>query len=383
MVITRPPMGMNTWNYFGPNINEKLLFELADAMVEKGLIELGYNYLVIDDCWAEFERDENGILVPNKEKFPNGMKVICDYLHERGLKFGMYSCLGTMTCASYPGSFGHEYTDANTFAEWGIDFLKYDYCFRSKQANPDDLYRKMSIALKSTGREILFSACSWGRDKTEDWIDTTGANIWRLAGDIKDDWDHIKCQALTYHKYNGVSFMNCFSDLDMLIVGMNGEGYCAIPGAKPTIEEYKTHFGFWCLVGSPLMIGSDIRNIDDESLALLSNKDLIALNQDKAFNRPWLIQCSDEIIDSPEICCYGRILDNGDIAVGFFNFSEKTVYNRYVTFDMLGLNSDLPLDITIKDLFTGKNVEFKNEMLNHYCLEPHQSAIYRISIKQK
>ena len=250
MVVYKPPMGFNTWNTFGDKINEEMIKEIADALVSTGLKDLGYDYLVIDDCWAKKKRDENGKMVPNPEKFPNGMKAVADYVHSKGLKFGMYSCVGTMTCAGYPGSHNHEYTDAGTFAQWGIDFLKYDYCYRSKKIIGADSYRKMAVALKNTGRDILFSACSWGHDDTHKWIDTTGANMWRATTDIKDSWGKIKELAMTAMDIDNLNYMNCFTDLDMLIVGMNGKGFCAIDGC--TNDEYITHFHSGQCLAHPL-----------------------------------------------------------------------------------------------------------------------------------
>ncbi len=381
MTVYTPPMGYNTWNTFGAEINEKLLIELADALVSTGLRDIGYDYLVIDDCWAEKERDENGKMVPDKNKFPNGMKAVSDYIHSKGLKFGMYSCVGTMTCAGYPGSFGHEYVDAETFKEWGIDFLKYDYCFRSKKTEGVDLYRKMAIALKNTGRDILFSACSWGHDDTHKWIDTTGANMWRATGDIKDSWEHIKKLAFEGIDINNVNYMNCFSDLDMLIVGMNGKGFCSITGC--TVEEYKTHFLFWAFFGSPLMIGCDIRNMDDDTVKILTNKEIIGINQDKELNRPFRLRSGDTMEDDHEVRVYAKILENGDIALGFFNFSDNRVHNRFVTLDMIGLDADTDIEITVKNLWTGEYNKVINDTVKVSVIEPHASEIYRISIKQK
>ena len=156
MTVTRPPMGWNSWNTFGKNIDEALIFDTADKMVESGLRDLGYEYLVIDDCWSERLRSPEGKLVPDPKKFPHGMKAVADYVHSKGLKFGMYSCCGALTCAGFPSSFGHEYDDAASFAEWGVDFLKYDYCFRDKNGPGEVLYRRMSIALANCGRDILF-----------------------------------------------------------------------------------------------------------------------------------------------------------------------------------------------------------------------------------
>lgn len=162
MIKLTPPMGWNSWNTFGENINEKMIFETADVMAESGLRDKGYEYLVIDDCWSLRERDENGHLVPDPEKFPHGMKAVADYVHSKGLKFGMYSCAGNMTCAGYPGSYEHEFVDAETFASWDVDFLKYDYCYHSPILHGKYLYRRMGLALENCGRDILFSACSWG-----------------------------------------------------------------------------------------------------------------------------------------------------------------------------------------------------------------------------
>lgn len=381
MVVYKPPMGFNTWNTFGDKIDEKMIKEIADALVSTGLRDIGYNYIVIDDCWSEKKRDENGRLVPDKNKFPNGMKAVADYVHERGLKFGMYSCVGTMTCAGYPGSYRHEYTDAATFAEWGVDFLKYDYCYRSKSTAGVESYRKMALALKNSGRDILFSACSWGHDATEKWIDTTGANMWRATTDIKDSWVKIKELADTCLSLDGVNFMNCFTDLDMLIVGMKGRGFCAVTGC--TKEEYITHFSFWSLFGSPLMIGCDIRDIDDETASILMNKEVIAINQDSELNRPFKLRCGDGMEDSPEVPAFAKILSNGDVALGFFNFSEKKVWSRFVTLDMIGLDAETSVKCTVRDLWSGEESEPVNDTINVVNIEPHSCKLYRIHIEEK
>ncbi len=224
MIKNTPPMGWNSWNTFGANINEQLIFDTADKMVETGLLELGYEYLVIDDCWSLKERDETGRLVANPQKFPHGMKAVADYVHSKGLKFGMYSCAGNLTCGGYPGSFEHEFIDAKTFAEWGVDFLKYDYCYHSKIIHGKYLYRRMGLALKNCGRDILFSACTWGADNTAEWIRETGANMWRSTGDILDTWESVR--KLTEQQdailpYGGAG---SFNDMDMLVVGMYGKG---------------------------------------------------------------------------------------------------------------------------------------------------------------
>lgn len=381
MVVYRPPMGFNTWNTFGHDINEELIRQLADAMVESGLRDAGYEYLVIDDVWQEKERNEKGELAPDLKRFPNGMKAVADYVHSKGLKFGIYSCVGTMTCAGYPGSYRHEYTDAKTFAEWGIDFLKYDYCYRSKNAEGPDLYRRMALALKNCGRDILFSACSWGHDETAKWIDTTGANMWRLTGDIKDSWEHIKDLARQAIEVEGKNFINCFTDLDMLIVGMKGKGYCALTGC--THEEYKTHFSFWSLFGSPLMVGCDIREMDEETRGILLNKELIAINQDKEFRRPFIMNGTDLPERDAEKLTVAKILGNGDVALGFFNFGDRKSHLQFFTLDMIGLDADQPLKITVQDLWTGEEYPLRNETIEVRNLQPHCCKMYRVRVSRK
>lgn len=378
MVVRKPPMGYNTWNTFGDDINEKLVMELADAMVTSGLRDTGYNYLVIDDCWSEKQRDKDGCLVPDKAKFPSGMRAMADYIHAKGLKFGMYSCAGTLTCAGYPGSYRYEYQDAKTFADWGVDFLKYDYCYRSKNAAGPDLYRKMALALKNSGRDILFSACSWGHDETAKWIDTTGANMWRLTGDIKDSWQHIKSLAMQAVAAEGVNYINCFTDLDMLIVGMNGKGFCALDGCST--EEYITHFSFWSLMGSPLMVGCDIRDMDADTRRILFNKEILAINQDADFRRPYLLHGSDSQNPLPECPIYAKILENGDVALGFFNFTDTKSRTLFVTLDMIGLDAE-GLDITLQDLWSGEEFRPSNNTVVVKRLPPHCCKMLRVKVK--
>ncbi len=260
MIQLTPPMGWNSWNTFGKNISEVTLREAADALVKTGLRDSGYQYFVIDDTWALRERGKDGRLIPNPDKFPNGIKAVSDYVHDKGLKFGIYSCAGTMTCAQYPGSYEYEFLDAETFAEWGVDFLKYDYCFKPTFERGELLYRRMGLALANCGRDILFSACSWGNDDTKSWIKTTGAHMWRSTHDVFDSWESIKMRAkeqLDIQKYNG---LGCFNDMDMLVVGMNGKGNVGL--TPSSFVQYRTHFALWALLGSPLMIGCDIRNAD-------------------------------------------------------------------------------------------------------------------------
>lgn len=386
MIVNTPPMGWNSWNTFGKDISDKLIRETADIMVSSGLLEHGYNYLVIDDCWSLRERDENGKLVADPEKFPYGMKALADYVHSKGLKFGMYSCGGTITCAGYPASYGHEYDDAQTFAEWGVDFLKYDYCFKPESVKGEAIYRTMGAALNNCGRDILFSACSWGADETRKWIGTTGANMWRATGDIFDAWKSVLYIAGLVPQEMPYTAKNCFFDLDMLIVGMYGNGNVGCTGCTDT--EYKTHYSLWALLGSPLMIGCDIRNMNDATKRILMNKDVIAINQDLAYNMPYNINInpnsdanSDAHVRFP---IYVKQLANGDFAIGIFNFSEEKTNNWScsVRLDTLGVSETTGKTLQMKELWTGEEVTVKNSVFLTE-IEPHDCRLYRARVIDK
>ena len=220
-----PPMGFNTWNTFGPDINEQMVLEMTDVIAEQGYRDAGYKYVVIDDCWSLKERDENGNLVADPEKFPHGMKYVGDYIHSKGLKFGMYSCAGTRTCAGYPASFDHEFQDARTFASWGVDFLKYDFCYFPSFANCQHRYLQMAQALRASGRDILFSACNWGVQEPWSWMRSVGAHMYRSTGDIVDNFastSHIMASQMNNFNANA---SGCFNDMDMLTIGMAGQGF--------------------------------------------------------------------------------------------------------------------------------------------------------------
>ena len=319
-----PPMGWNSWNTFTEDINEEVVKKSANAMIESGLHDAGYEYVVIDDCWSLKERDKDGRLQEDPEKFPSGMKALADYIHSKGLKFGMYSCNGPLTCACYPGSFDHEFTDAETFAEWGVDFLKYDNCFKPK-IDGNILYRRMAMALRNCGRDILFSACNWGAENVETWIRSTGAQMYRSTVDIRDSWQSIKQLALSQISKISYSGSYCFNDIDMLVVGMYGKSTNELIAnsdiSKCTDTDYRTHFAFWCMMNSPLMIGCDIRSMNEPTKKILMNRDLIAINQDIEGRSPYYIGSTPE---SPrEYFWMVKMLSNGDIALGAFNFSDK------------------------------------------------------------
>ena len=397
MFVNTPPMGWNTWNTFGPNINEKLILESADAMVENGLLDAGYKYLVIDDIWALKERGADGRIVPDPEKFPHGMKYVADYVHSKGLKFGMYSCAGYLTCAGYPASYDYEWVDAKTFAEWDVDFLKYDFCFHPATVRPDTLYKRMSLALANCGRDIVFSACSWGSENTKQWIKETGADMWRSTGDINDSWESIKSLSQSQLQVQEYNSKGCFNDMDMLVVGMNGKGNVGFKGCSK--EEYRTHFSLWALLSSPLMIGCDIRDMDTDTKEILLNKDVIAVSQDPKGCEPffvnnfvWTVNEERKSDSEPHFKKYpldvpivARYLDGGDIAVGVFNFMDSAAsrWNMTITCDNLGLPVNCGKDFEAHDLWTSEVLKSFNGTLEIDSLEPHACRLFRVKIIDK
>lgn len=321
-----PPLGWNSWNTFTWDINEKLIYETADSLVEQGYRDAGYEYLVIDDCWSLKERDEKGNLVADPAKFPHGMKAVADYVHERGLKFGMYSCAGTHTCAGYPGSFEHEFQDAKQFAQWGVDYLKYDYCFKPRQISGELLYKRMNLALRNCGRDILFSACNWGEDDVYQWIRESGAHMYRSTQDIQDSWDSIQKIALSQIEKEPFTGSFCHNDMDMLVVGMHGGSNDDFIGkiGGCTDTQYKTHFALWAMMGSPLMIGTDIRSASEETKKILQNPDILAINQDPEARGAYRIKVEPQWFHEDEAFVLVKALSNGDLAIGLFNLSDSS-----------------------------------------------------------
>ncbi len=285
MLAATPPMGWNTWNTFGHEIDERIVLENADAMAASGLRAAGYRYIVIDDCWACRERDpETGKIVPDPEKFPRGMKYVSDYVHSKGLKFGMYSCAGMRTCGDYPGSFDHEFLDAATFAEYGCDFLKYDCCNIPAGVSESLLYRRMGLALRASGRGIVFSTANCGHENVQAWARAAGAHMYRCTGDIVDSFWSMKNIALSQKDRLAGTAPGCFNDTDMLTVGMYGRGLVGTTGC--TTPEYRTQFSLWCLYSAPLMLGCDLRALSPEMLGLVTNKNLLRINQDEEVRPP-------------------------------------------------------------------------------------------------
>ncbi len=368
-----PPMGWNSWNTFTENINEDLVKETVGAMKEQGFLEAGYEYVVMDDCWSLKERDSEGKLVADPEKFPNGIKALADYVHEKGFKFGMYSCCGTRTCANYPGSFEHEFEDAKQFAEWGVDYLKYDNCFKPQNQDGRTLYRRMGMALANSGRDIVFSACQWGTDSVHEWIRSSGAHLFRSTEDINDSWNSIKDIALSQLDKLAFSGSYCHNDMDMLVVGMHGKGgneYISAGGC--TDEEYQTHFSLWAMMNSPLMIGCDVRNLSDETKKILLNRDIIAINQDVECRSPFKLSC---VSNSPDTFTLVKFLSNGDIAVGMFNMGDVPTMVTIDFWDM-GLTVSAGRNLEFYDCVEHKNIGVKKEIFSE-TVATHGSKVYR------
>jgi alpha-galactosidase len=270
-----PPMGWNSWNKFGCDVNESLIRGMADAVVSSGMKDAGYQYVVIDDCW-QVERDAEGNIVPDAKRFPSGLKALGDYIHSQGLKFGIYSDAGTGTCQNRPGGRGYEFQDARQYAAWGVDYLKYDWCNHSTQ-NSEASYSIMRDALAKSGRPIVFSLCEWGSTNPWLWAENMG-NLWRATGDIADKWDSQKrddglgvLQIIDLENglqsYAGPGHWN---DPDMLEVGNGGM----------SATEYRSHFSLWALLAAPLIAGNDLRSMNEETHDILTNKEVIAVDQD-------------------------------------------------------------------------------------------------------
>lgn len=349
MLVNKPPMGWNSWNTFGENIDEALIMETADVMVNDGYKDAGYEYVIIDDCWSLRQRDENGRLLADPEKFPHGIKYLADYIHSKGLKFGMYSDCGFRTCANYPGSWGHEYIDAKTFAEWDVDYLKYDFGNRPESADVKVSYLTMAQALRHCGRNIVLASCNWGVEEPWKWMRSRGAHTYRSTHDISDKPESfIEIFRQQFDKFENSCF-DCYNDLDMLTVGMNGKGNVAQGGC--TTEEYLMHFVMWAYFGSPLIIGADVRNIDDNGKNILLNREIISINQDPE-NRP-PFRCRNYYDHGYGFC---KLLANDEVALLAVNLHPEGDHPISFAFDDLGIPSNRGLGLEVTDIVTGEKL---------------------------
>ena len=369
-----PPMGWNSWNTFYDTFDESLIMEMADVFVRDGYLESGYNYLILDDCWLEMERDREGNLVPDHRKFPRGIRPVIDYVHSRGLKFGIYECCGVRTCAGYPGSFEHERQDAELFAAWGVDYLKYDNCHRPSSVGSELLYRRMSHALRNSGRDILLAACQWGTEEVGKWIRSTGAHTYRSTTDIRDNWASVRGIAEERLAHLDEGATGCFNDMDMLVAGMNGVSSNPETGAEGcTYEEYQTHFALWSILNSPLIIGCDLRKADEKTRALLMNRDIIAINQDPEGRTCYRLTCNC----SPGTFTLVKPLGGNRLAVGMFNFGEKEAPAGFPFWD-LGLSARDGRGIRVYDCLKGTEAGVFSESFSTK-LPVHGCGVYVLS----
>jgi len=350
-----PPMGWNSWNKFGCNVSDKLIREMADAMVSSGMQAAGYQYVNIDDCW-QVSRDAQGTIVADPQRFSSGMKGLADYIHTKGLKLGLYTDAGTGTCEKRPGSLNHEVQDAKTYASWGIDYVKIDWC-NSEGLDPEVQYAKLRDALAQSGRPIVFSICNWGVKAPWRWGPKTG-NLWRTTGDISDSYDSM---SLIGFGQNGLEIFagpGHWNDPDMLEVG-NGH---------MNRDEYRTHMALWALLAAPLLAGNDLRNMSAETKELLTNSDVIAVDQDSKGvqgHRVW---------QEGPLEIWAKPLADGSQAVGLFNRSESAIQ---MTLDFKGIGA--PAAAKLRDLLDHKDLATAQ---NSYATEVPKHGVVLLKVSK-
>lgn len=370
----RPPMGWMTWNLFQGNINEQLIRETADAMVEGGFRDAGYEYIFIDDLW-QGGRDRQNNIIPDPEKFPNGIKALADYVHSKGLKLGIYSDAAQLTCGGWTASLGFEEQDARTFASWGIDYLKYDYCNAPEDsATARHRYRTMANALQNSGRDIVLGICEWGQRQCEEWCEEVGGQLWRTSYDVRDMWKDIV-------KEGGMGIIDIVNvtaplaryvrpgqwpDMDMLVVGLNGTGGPSsdLGGVGCTQTEYQTQMSMWCMMASPLAMTNDLRKVSEDDRRILLNPEIIAINQDvlgKAAERK-------EMNDNYQI--FVRPLADGSHAVALLNTSEKPL-TLTADFASLGFAGKY----TVRDVWQHKDVVHNASKWKGRVM-PHETRVF-------
>ncbi len=343
-----PPMGWNSWNWFADKVTDQNIREAADLLVASGMRDAGYVNVNIDDSW-EGQRDANGVIHPN-EKFPD-MKALADYVHSKGLKLGLYSSPGPLTCGNYTGSYGHEEQDAATYASWGVDFLKYDLCsFRDVMdaqgvTDPGErnrliraAYRKMHDAIVATGRPIVYSLCQYGFDSVWEWGAEVGANLWRTTGDISADYDRIVVIALTQAGLGRYAGPGHWNDPDMLEVG-NG---------KLTHDENLTHMTFWAMLAAPLLAGNNLTLMSDEVRAILTNREVIAIDQDP------LGKEASPIHQEGPLQIWARPLIDGSVAVAIFNIGTDRIQLQGSHLNLRG--AGIPRGAVARDVWAAKSL---------------------------
>lgn len=370
----KPPMGWMTWNLFQGNINEQLIRETADAMVEGGFRDAGYEYIFIDDLW-QGGRDRQNNIIPDPEKFPNGIKALADYVHSKGLKLGIYSDAAQLTCGGWTASLGFEEQDARTFASWGIDYLKYDYCNAPEDSATDrHRYRTMANALQNSGRDIVLGICEWGQRQCEEWCEEVGGQLWRTSYDVRDMWKDIV-------KEGGMGIIDIVNvtaplakyvrpgqwpDMDMLVVGLNGTGGPSsdLGGVGCTQTEYQTQMSMWCMMASPLAMTNDLRKVSEDDRRILLNPEIIAINQDV------LGKAAERKVMNDNYQIFVRPLADGSHAVALLNTSEKPL-TLTADFASLGFAGKY----TVRDVWQHKDVA-RNASKWKGRVTPHETRVF-------
>lgn len=375
-IASTPPMGWMSWNFFAEKINERELKEIADAMISSGMVRAGYNYIFIDDCWQGGRDNKNNIMA-DPVKFPSGIKALADYLHQRGMKLGIYSDAAQLTCAGYTASLGFEEQDAKTFASWDIDYLKYDYCNAPADSNTAKLrYKTMANALAKSGRKILLGVCEWGERQPWNWAAQMGGQLWRTTHDIRDKWKKRPNESwglgiLDILDVNAAldefSSPGHWNDPDMLIAGLYGKKGPSGDGGGTgcTDTEYRTQFSLWAMMNAPLYASNDVRNMNEATRNILLNEEVIAINQDK-----WGRQ-AQRIFHSDTVDVFVKPLSDGDTAIAILNRSEKAQ-----AFTILFSDYGLKSKYEIRDLWQhqqiGKGKKWKG------VIESHETKLFRL-----
>lgn len=372
-----PPMGWMTWNLFQGNINEQLIRETADAMVEGGFRDAGYKYIFIDDIW-QGGRDSRNNIIPDPAKFPSGIRALADYVHAKGLKLGIYSDAAQLTCAGFTASLGFEEQDARTFASWGIDYLKYDYCDAPEDsATARKRYRTMADALSRSGRDIVLGVCEWGQRNAEDWCAQVGGQLWRTSYDVRDMWKDI------VHR-GGMGIIDIVNvtapiasktgktqwpDMDMLVVGLNGKGgpSSQLGGVGCSYTEYQTQMSMWCMLASPLTMSNDLRKLTEEDKRILLNAEAIAIDQDE------LASPAERKVMTDERQVFVRALSGGRHAVAIINTAD-TKQQVNLPFASVGLDKAY----AVRDVWQHKTIASHAKKWKG-VLQPHETVLLVLS----
>ena len=359
--------GLDDLDFFGTDINENIIHEVADAMVNNGMVKAGYDHLMIDDGW-QGGRDNKNNMIPDPKKFPSGIKALADYVHSKGLKLGIYSDAAQLTCAGYTASLGFEEQDAKTFASWGIDYLKYDYCHAPADSNTAKIrYKKMADALKNSGRQIVFSICEWGGRQPWLWAAGVGGQLWRTTGDVRDSWKSLTHNLDINANLSAYAGPGRWNDPDMLIVGLRGSKGPAgdLGGTGCNDIEYQSNMSLWCMMASPLVATNDVRNMNTEANRILLNDEMIAIDQDA------LGKQADKKTANDSWEVFGKPLSNGDYAVAVLNRSGAAQTTN-INFSDLGLEGKYEIRDVWQHKIIGKGKSWKG------AVQSHETKVFRL-----